>query len=165
MKKILLVFLLLPTILKAQHIEWDSVYAKSIRPGLGIPLLMPAIEYNPDFIIEEQFHPRQRQMYYPISSDSVYRKIFYRHIYTVDSIKKYQERGVDSFTLTHIKKYQLAAIPLIDFDAYNLLVYAACAQCLANCKHNKVDESCHKNACTYKYTWFKYLKPKKLQWD
>lgn len=166
MQKLLFIFLLMPTLVTGQRVEWDSAYLKSLRTdGFGTPLAMPEIDYNPDFNIEEQFHPRQRQMYYPVRSDSVYRKIFYQHIYTADSVNKYEQKGADAFTLVWIKKYQRDSIPEVDFDTYNLVVYSACGQCLANCKHNTVDESCHRNACQYRYTWFKVFKPIKLSWD
>jgi hypothetical protein len=165
MRKILFLFCLLPLVLEAQKPDWDSAYVKSFRSGFGQPLAMPEIDYNSSFTIEDQFSPRQRQMHYPIATDSALRKIYYRYIYTADSINKYEKNGADSFTLKLIKKYQRDSIPSFDFAQYYLIIYSACAQCLANCNHGRGQESCHRNACNFRHTWFKVRKPRKLQWD
>jgi hypothetical protein len=165
MQKMLFLFLMLPFSMAAQKPEWDISFTKSFRPELGKPIRMPEIDYNTDFSIEDQFRPRQRQMYYPVSTDSVYRKIYYRYIYTADSITKYEKDGADSFTLNFIKKYQRDSIPSFDFDQYNVIIYSACPQCLAHCKHDQGQKSCHRNACFYRHAWFKALKPEKLPWD
>lgn len=165
MQKMLFLFLMLPFSMAAQKPEWDIALTKSFPLELGKPLVMPEIDYNTDFSIEDQFGPRQRQMYYRVSTDSAYRKIYHRYVFTADSISKYEKNGADSFTLHLIKKYQQDSIPSFDFDQYNLIIYSACAQCLAHCKHGQGQESCHRNACFFRHTWFKVLKPKKLQWD
>ncbi len=165
MRLMLLCCCILPLMLEAQRPEWDSAYVKSIRPELGKPLIMPESDFNPDFIVEDQFRPRQRQMHYTVMSDSVYRKIYFRYIYTADSLKKYEQKGADPFTLSLIKKYQIDSLKSFNFNAYNLIIYSACGQCLANCTHGKGDESCHRNACFFRRTWFMVLKPKKLAWD
>jgi hypothetical protein len=165
MRKMVFIFFLLPILGAAQRPEVDIAYVKSFRPELGKPLLMPEIDFNPDFIIENQYNPRQRQMHYPVTSDSAYRKIYFRYIYTADSLKKYEQKGADSFALSVIKKYQIDSLKSFDFNAYNLIIYSACGQCLANCNHGKGDESCHRNACFFRYTWFMVVKPKKLAWD
>ena len=165
MQKMLLLFFILPLSLTAQKQEWDIAFTQSFQPELGKPLPMPEIGYNADFSIEDQFRPRQRQMHYTVSTDSVYRKIYYRYVFTADSISKYEKNGADSFTLSLIKKYQRDSIPSFDFEEHNLIIYSACAQCLAICSHGKGQESCHRNACYYQHAWFKALKPRKLPWD
>ena len=160
MKQVLFLLLLAPLFSEAQRREWDIAYYKSIPQELGKPIHMPDRDYNPNFDWEETYNYRQKSRVYIISSDSIYRKLFWRYVYTQDSLKKYDLPG-DYFQWQYkwMKEHLIDSLPIIDFSKNDLIVYAACAQCFAYCEHEQGSDSCHRNACNFRETF--YIREKK----
>lgn len=88
MCKLLLLSLLFPLFASAQYPD-DIAYLKSIPPGLGQSIHLPERDYNPDFKFDDSYEYRQKIRLFVVSTDSVYRAMFYRYIFTKDSISNY----------------------------------------------------------------------------
>lgn len=144
----------LPLFSLAQQNDWDIAFQKSIPTGNGQPIHLPVRDYNSNFSVEPTYNYWQKRRVYIISSDSIYRKLFWRYIYTRDSLKKYKELGVDNWYYSWMEKHLVDSLPAIDFLKNELVMYAACAQCLAFCKHGDERGPCHRNACHFHETWF-----------
>jgi len=97
---------------------------------------------------------REKGRIYIISTDVVYRKIFWKYTYTDDSLKKYKKQEVDPWWYQWMQKHHIDSVPVIDFSKNELVVYAACAQCLAICDLDKGNGPCHRSACSYQEAWF-----------
>ncbi len=155
MKQVLFLFLVLPLIGTAQTKELDIAYQKSIPGGLGKPVHLPNRDYNPNFEFDAMYSYDQKSRVYVISSDSVYRKLFWRYIYTQDSLEKYHIKGDSKdWQYKWMKEHLMDSLPIIDFSKNELVLYASCAQCLAYCEHEKERKSCHRNACNFRETFF-----------
>jgi hypothetical protein len=150
MKKMLLFLLLIPVLIKAQRTEWDIAFQKSIPDSLTRPIHMPERDYS-DFTYDVITDYKERRKVLIITSDSVYRKFFSKYIYNDDSLKKYKNAGADPWWYNWMVKHHIDSLPVIDFSKYELLVYAACPQCLAYCDNY---EPCHRNACSFREAWF-----------
>jgi hypothetical protein len=166
MRKMLFLLLLFPLFSQAQHTEWDIAYNKYIPPNLGKPIHMPERTYNP-IIDTIDFRQTDRRVVV-VSEDSVYRKLFSNYIYTKDSLKKYghPDKEKDFYnwlTYKSIERYLIDSIPVIDFSKNELVIYSACAQCLAFCYHNEGRASCHRNACYFREVWFVREKRKNIE--
>lgn len=159
MKKAILFLLLCPLFSTAQRTEWDSAYAKGISTGFGKPIHMPPRDYNPNFNPTDTFSYGVKSRIYIIREDSDYQKMFFRYIYTGDSLAAYKKKKASRYELHWVATHMRDSVPVIDFTKYELLVYAACAQCLAFCHHLTDDESCHRNACNFRESF--YLRARK----
>ena len=163
MRKMLFLLLLLPLFSIAQRYEWDYAYNKSIPGGLGERIHLPKRDYNFDFKWDDtllQSFASKREGIFVVTNDAIYHKLFWRYIYTKDSLAKYRlpvMNFYDSLSYRSIQAYLIDSLPVIDFAKKELVMYTACAQCLAFCDHGKDsenDRSCHRNACMYRETWF-----------
>lgn len=152
MRKFLVVLLLSPLLVAGQSPESVAAFQRSIPGSLGKPVRLPDPGYNPDFSLEYIADYYLKQRVFIVSADSVYRKIFYRYHYTQDSLRKHAaDKG--SWSYQWMVEHLSDSLPRIDFARQELVVYAACGQCLAFCKHGE-HESCHRNACNFIYEWF-----------
>jgi len=165
MKLVLLILFACPFCAYTQPLNEDSLFIKSIPPQYGTPIHMPETNYAPNFNYDQYTSPRKGVRVYKITSDSVYRSFFYNYVYTNDSLRKYQQKGADSITLSWRKKLHVDSIPTIDFTHFFLLNYSSCIKCLTICKHGSGNESCHRSACNFREAWFIGEKPRKLGWD
>lgn len=128
MRKFLVVFVLLPFCVSAQRPESRAAFEKSIPPGLGRSLSLPDPGYREDFPLDDVFPYEQKQRLLVVRSDSLYRVIF--------------------------SGYAPDDLPVIDFNCFELVLYAACGQCLAHCAHDKGASFCHRNVCRFEKRWF-----------
>lgn len=154
MKQVLFLFLIFPIFSEAQRVGWDVAYEKSIPAGLGKPVHLPERDYNPKFSMYENHDYRQKSKIYIVTTDSIYRKLFWRYVYTKDSLSKFKRSGENEFYYNWMLSHLVDSLPIIDFSKYELILYAACAQCFANCGHEKGSNSCHRNACDFRETFF-----------
>ena len=157
MKQVLFLLLLLPLLSTAQRKEWIDTYNKSIPEGLGKPIHLPQRDYNP--IIDTIDFRQKENRVVVITEDSVYKKLFWRYVYTKDSLKKYGKPDKEKdfynwLTSQSIERFLVDSIPKIDFSKNELVLYSACGQCLTNCEHNEGHHSCHRNACNFSEVWF-----------
>jgi hypothetical protein len=88
-----------------------------------------------------------------IATDSLFRQIFSRYIFTKDSLKNFAGDKTD-WQYKMMVAYQKDSIPVIDFSHLDLVLYSACGNCMANCHHDKGNASCHRAACDYQRAWF-----------
>jgi hypothetical protein len=156
MKQLLLLLLLLPSITKAQRTEWDIAFKKSIPDSLGRPVHMPARDYNPyqHYAEIDIINYKTKSSVVIIRSDTLYRKFFRHYVYTNDSLKAYKAAGGDYWRHAWMEKHHADSLPVIDFSKNELLMYSACAQCLAFCHHDEGKTACHRNACMFREKWF-----------
>jgi hypothetical protein len=156
MKQWCFLFLLCPALAMAQRIEWDIAYTKMIPDSLTRPIHMPPRDYNPHLRYDTGVTPgyEVKKRIVVIQSDSMYRQFFWRYTYTNDSLKACKAAGCDHWWYNWMEKHHVDSLPLIDFSKNELVLYAACAQCLAFCHHAAEQGSCHRNACSFRETWF-----------
>lgn len=163
MKFWLLPLLLCPMLARAQRMEWDLAYAKNIPDSLTRPIHMPERDDNPN-LNKEGINTINRKFSTStliIRSDSLYKQFFWRYIYTHDSLKACKAAGCDPWWYNWMQKHHVDSLPAIDFSKNELVLYAACAQCLAICNHNDTDRGpCHRNACHFRESWF--IRKKKI---
>jgi len=152
MRKMILCLLIFPLFTGAQSPESVNAFNKSIPGNLGKPVRFPE-QCNPDYSIEYIADYNIKSRIYIISSDSLYRKIFWQYRFTKDSIRHYGVKR-DSWNYKWMIEHLADSLPLIDFDKQELVMYSACGQCLAFCNHEDGSESCHRNACNFMYKWF-----------
>jgi hypothetical protein len=156
MKQLFFLFLLLPLLADAQHAEWDIAFNKSIPDSLTQPIHMPVRDYNPYLAYEgsDTVNYKLKSRVIIIRSDTLYRKFFWRYVYTNDSLKAYKTAGGDPWWHKQMEKHHVDSLPVIDFSKNELIMYSACAQCLAFCHHAAGNQSCHRNACMFREKWF-----------
>ena len=155
MRKMLFLLLLFPLFLHAQRPEYERAFFKSIPDSLTRPIHMPERDYNPNFNFDYTIDYRQKNnRVVVITSDSVYRKLFWRYVYTQDSIRKYTKLKTEPYYLNWMKEHLVDSLLVIDFSTQELVMYSACAQCLAFCNHDEGRTSCHRNACNFREAWF-----------
>lgn len=156
MKQLLLLLFLVPITTMAQRAEWDLAYKKNIPDSLTTLIHMPERDYNPHLRYDtgDIWGYRVKNRVVVIQSDSLYRQFFWRYIYTDDSLKACKAAGCDHWFYNWKEKHHVDSLPVIDFSKNELVMYAACAQCLAYCHHDTGQESCHRNACNFRETWF-----------
>ena len=150
----LFLLLLLPVFSFAQTDESIDAFLKSRPDSLGIPVSMPDRTYY-SFKEEKDSKGRHKRSFIAvITTDSEYHKIFSQYIYTKDSLKNWK-LSTDSFYYKLMCKYLVDSLPVIDFSTQELVLYAACGQCMVVCNHHgKEHESCHRNACYMQESWF-----------
>jgi len=129
----LFLLLIVPALSKAQSHESNRAFQKSRPDFLGAALTaLDNRSFTRLYAIREL--GLQRKYLYTVSTETEYRIVF--GYYPVDSL------------------------PVFDFSKQELIVYAACGQCLAFCGHQgKKNEACHRNACHFQQAW--YLREKK----
>jgi hypothetical protein len=156
MKKLFFLFLLLPLLADAQRTEWDIAFNKSIPDSLTHTIRMPQRDYNPylNYKGSDTINYNTKSRVTIISSDSLYKQFFWHYIYTNDSLKVYKAAGGNPWGYNWMKKHHVDSLPVIDFTKNELVLYAACAQCLASCNHAGGKQSCHRNSCMFRETWF-----------
>ena len=155
MKKMLFFLLLFPVLIKAQQTEWDIAFLKSIPDSLTRPIHMPERDYNPRIRYDDTVSYFQKSRVFIVRSDSVYRELFWRYTYTNDSLMKYKKLKTDPWWYYWMERHHVDSLPVIDFSKNELVMYAACAQCLAFCNHQGMyNGPCHRNACDFRETWF-----------
>lgn len=153
MRKLLLLSLLFPLFASAQYPD-DIAYLKSIPPGLGQSIHLPERDYNPDFKFDDSYEYRQKIRLFVVSTDSVYRAMFYRYIFTKDSISNYAKAQKNIYLVGFMERHLRDTLPAIDFSTKDLVLYSACAKCLEVCAHQKGENHCHRAACDFRDTWF-----------
>jgi len=133
MRKMLFLLLIVPALSKAQSHESILAFQKSRPDSLGTPV--SALENRPfTRLYEIRELGLQRKYIYTVSTETAYRTVF--GYFPVDSL------------------------PVFNFSKQELIVYAACGQCLAFCGHQgKKGEACHRNACHFQQAW--YMREKK----
>jgi hypothetical protein len=154
MKQLFVLFLLCPALTAAQRTEWDIAYTKSIPDTLTEIIRMPEKSYNPNPKDNGIVHTTFSGRVLIIQSDSLYKQLFGLYIYTNDSLKAYKAAGCDQWHYNWMKKHHVDSLPIIDFSKEELIRYAACAQCLAFCRNAESRGPCHRNACSFRETWF-----------
>lgn len=161
MKQLLLLFFLCPLVAAAQRTEWDFAYNKNIPDSLTKPIHMPERDYNPhlQYDIGDTPSYKEKKRVVVIQSNDRYKQFFWRYIYNNDSLKACKDAGCDYWRYNWMEKHHIDSLPVIDFSKNELVMYAACAQCLAYCHHATGQESCHRNACNFRETWF--IRPRK----
>jgi hypothetical protein len=116
---------------------------------------MPERDYNPDLRYDDTVSYFQKNRVFIVRSDSLYRNFFWRYTYTNDSLKKYKNSKTDSWWYKWMEKHHMDSLPVIDFSKNELLMYSACAQCLAFCNNQGMyNGPCHRNACNFREAWF-----------
>jgi hypothetical protein len=156
-KKLLFFFCLLPVLAAAQRTAWDIAFNKSIPDSLTQPIRMPPRDYNPHLVYDggdTVINYKVKNRVVVISSNALYKQFFWRYIYTNDSLQAYKATGGDTWWYNWMQKHHADSLPVIDFSKNELVLYAACAQCLAYCHHDTGNASCHRNACRFRETWF-----------
>ncbi|MBL7746950.1 MAG: hypothetical protein JNM19_05945 [Chitinophagaceae bacterium] len=154
MRKIIFLLLACPVLASAQRKEWDIAFLKSIPDSLTQPIHMPPRDYNPTFSYDDNISYGQKSRVFVVTSDSVYHQLFWRYIYTQDSLAKYKRTDGDQWWYNWMVTHLVDSLPVIDFSKKELLMYAACAQCFAYCNHGQGEDNCHRNACNFRETWF-----------
>jgi len=155
MRKMLFLLLLFPVLSQAQQSEYEKAFFKSVPDSLTHLIHLPERDYNPNFHFDYTIdYSQKNNRVVIITSDSVYRKIFWRYVYTQDSIIKYTKLNTDAYYLNWMKKHLIDSLPVIDFSKQELIMYSACGQCLAFCRHDEGYTSCHRNACNFRELWF-----------
>jgi hypothetical protein len=155
MRKMLFVCLLFPLAAVAQRSkDYEIAYWKHKPDSLTRPIHMPERDYNPHYQYEGSISNRQQVRVVIIGSDTIYRKLFWRYIYTNDSLAKYKKANTDPWWYNWMAEHHVDSLPQIDFTKNELLLYAACAQCLAYCEYDTDHRSCHRNACNFRESWF-----------
>lgn len=156
MKQLLLLLFLSPLLAGAQRAEWDIAYNENIPDSLTKPIHMPQRDYNPHlrFDTSDAINYKIKKRVVIIQSNDRYKQFFWRYIYNNDSLKACKDAGCDYWQYNWMEKHHVDSLPVIDFSKNELVMYAACAQCLAHCHHTTGQESCHRNACYYRETWF-----------
>jgi len=135
MRKMLFLLLFLPVLSFAQSDESIVAFAISRPDSLGksVPQLND-IELTRLYAIREL--GLKRKYIYTITTEIEYKTVFNRYPYD--------------------------SLPFFDFSKQELVVYAACGQCMVVCNHHeKQNESCHRNACHFQQAW--YVREKKNQ--
>ncbi len=160
MKQVLVLLLLCPLLSAAQHYLFDSAYIQKLAGNPGEPIRLPRRDYNPHFSIPDTGDYNTKSRTFVVSDDSTYRKLFWRHIYTPDSIAHYRKNGASEYYLYWMETHLVDSLPAIDFSVHELVMYAACYQCLAYCGHDEEYSSCHRNACYFRESWF--IRKKKI---
>jgi hypothetical protein len=145
--------LLIPVLVAGQRHEYLMAFEKNIPFGLGRPVRMPDPGFSPYFSPSAIADYNLKQRVWVIAADSIYRKIFWQYRFTKDSLKKYAP-DKNSWYHQWMKEHLRDSLPVIDFEKQELVMYSACGQCLAYCRHDGEDESCHRNACNFMYKWF-----------
>jgi hypothetical protein len=135
MRKMLFLLLLLPALSFAQSDESIAAFTISKPDSLGKPVpQLNGIKFNHLYSIREL--GLKRKYIYTITTEAEYKTVFNR--------------------------YQNDSLPVFDFSKQELVVYAACGQCMIVCNHHeKRNESCHRNACHFQQAW--YVREKKEQ--
>jgi hypothetical protein len=156
MKQLLFLFLLFPSLAEAQRTEWDIAFKKSIPDSLTQPIRMPERDYNPHLAYEgsDTVNYKSESRVIIIGSAALYKQFFWRYVYTNDSLKAYKAAGSDPWWYNWMEKHHADSLPVIDFTKNELVMYAACAQCLAFCHHDEGKTSCHRNACMFRERWY-----------
>ncbi len=154
MRKMLFLLFFCPLLTSAQQDDWDIAYLKHRPDSLTQAIQMPERDYNPHYNYQGETNYKSRIRVVVIGTDSVYRKLFWRYTYTDDSLGKYKKEGVGDWLYKWMVRHHIDSLPTIDFSKYELLLYAACAQCLAYCRHGDSEGPCHRNACNYQESWF-----------
>ncbi len=155
MRKMLFLLLLVPALTFAQSDESIAAFLESKPGGLGRPVSLPQSEYYPQFNYA-YYHTgnRDRSIIYVVTSEAAYHKTFSRYNVTKESLKNYKIENNDSFYYRLQEKYLVDSLPVFDFSKQELVLYAACGQCLAFCNHNKGEDACHRNACYLQEAWY-----------
>ncbi len=154
MKRLVCLLLLCPVLCIAQRSDREIAYSMSIPAGLGKPVHLPKRDYNPHYSLPGGTSSKNRSMIIAITTDSVYKKLFWRYIYTKDSLAEYKRKGANRYDLFWAEQHLVDSIPVIDFSKHELILYSACAQCLAYCRHDEGYTNCHRNACNFSESWF-----------
>ena len=160
MRKMLFLLLSFPLFVQAQSEEHERAFLKSIPDSLVQRIQLPQRDYNPNFSIDDTVNYRIKTRVFIITSDSVYKKLFWRHTYTKDSLLKYKQQNENPWSLKWIEEHLVDSIPPIDFSKNELLLYSACGQCLAYCENDEGHDSCHRNVCMFQEAWF--IREKKI---
>jgi hypothetical protein len=135
MRKILFLLLFVPIVSFAQSDESIAAFTISKPDSLGksVPQLND-IEFSRLYVIREL--GLKRKYIYTINTETEYKTIF--------------------------ERYLKDSLPVFDFSKQELVVYAACGQCLVVCNHHGGhSEPCHRNACHFQQAW--YVRDKKEQ--
>jgi hypothetical protein len=156
MKQLLFLFMLFPLLADAQRTEWDIAFNKSIPDSLTQPIRMPPRDYNPYLAYEgsDTLNYKSESRVIIIGSAALYKQFFWRYVYTNDSLKAFKAAGGDPWWYNWMEKHHADSLPVIDFSKNELVMYAACGQCLAFCHHDEGKTSCHRNACMFRERWF-----------
>ncbi len=155
----LFLLLLLPLAVQAQtERDYEIAFKGSIPANLGKPIHMPRRDYNPHFQIDAAVDYKTKSRIFIIQADSVYKKLFWRYTYTHDSVRNCRKKTNDDWWCNWMEQHLVDSLPVIDFRINDLVMYSACAQCLAYCRHDEMQNSCHRNACSFRETWF--IRPK-----
>jgi hypothetical protein len=155
MRKLLFISLLFPVLSIGQRSkDYDLAYWKYKPDSLVVPIKMPVRDFNPNYEWDMDLSYDQKIRVAVIRSDTDYRNLFWRYVHTEDSLNKYKKDGVDAWTYKWAKEHHVDSLPSVDFARYELLLYAACPQCLAYCEHDSGKTSCHRNACNFREAWF-----------
>ncbi|MEO7983961.1 MAG: hypothetical protein ABI688_07760 [Bacteroidota bacterium] len=155
MGKMLFLLLLSPALAYAQSDESIAAFLKSKPGGLGKPVILPRSDYYPRFDYA-YYHTgnRDRGIMCVISSDTAYYKLFSIYNVTKKQLKNYKIENNDSFYYKLQEKYLIDSLPVFDFSKQELVMYAACGQCLAFCHHSTGEDACHRNACYLQKSWY-----------
>ena len=129
----LFLLMLLPSLTFAQSNQSITAFLTSRPDTLGAPVL--------------ELNNKKFTRLYSIRELGLKRK----YIYTITTEEEY--RKVFGY-------YHKDSLPVFDFSKQELVVYAACGQCMVVCNHHgKEREPCHRNACVYQEAW--YIRDKK----
>jgi hypothetical protein len=151
--RLLLILLLLPLVSNSQRLEWIRAFNDSTPKDIGTPIKLPTPWYK-DFHNEIIAPYYVKNRVFVIKTDSQYRKIFATYRFTNDSLKA-SGLNKDEFYYKWMVQHHADSIPKIDFTRNELVLYSACPQCLAHCRHNgERHEPCHRNMCMFNYAWF-----------
>ncbi len=155
MRKMILCIIIFPLFAKAQSPESEIAFKNSIPDSLGKPIRLPEPGYYRGFNMEDIADYYIKQRIFIISTDSIYRRIFWDYRFTKDSLQKYGP-DKDSLYYKWMVKHRVDSLPVIDFSKQELVMYSSCGQCLAFCEHENGNKStsCHRNVCNFMYEWF-----------
>jgi hypothetical protein len=150
---LLLLFLSIAIGSFSQNPKFDAAFKANMPEGLGDPIHLPKVEWRSEFDIDKIAPYDAKIRILVVNSDSFYHKIFSSYNQTKESLAHY-EGSKDDWQYKTLVSHLSDSLRSIDFNKYELVLYSACAQCLANCHHDKGNPSCHRNVCVFTNAWF-----------
>jgi hypothetical protein len=154
MRKILLSVSLFVSIASfSQDTKFEDAFRANMPAGLGDPVHLPVLDGRSNFDIDKIAPYDAKIRILVVNSDSFYHKIFSSYTETRESLNSFKGEKND-WQYRSMVAHLSDSLPTIDFNKYELVLYSACAQCLANCHHDKGDPSCHRNVCVFTNAWF-----------
>lgn len=151
--RLLIITMFLPLVSHSQRSEWIRAFNDSIPKDIGRPIHLPTPRYSD--LDDDSIAPYYvKNRVYVIKTAAQYKRLFASYRFTKDSLKASGLKQ-DDYYYKWMVAHLVDSLPAIDFGNNELVLFSACAQCLAHCEHKgKPHEPCHRNVCMFSYAWF-----------